>query len=239
MRIKTSRKNPYRLDVASQLTQAVYATFRRMPGAPRVRTYNLTICNEKRFLWYRVAKVCTRTIYNHLKEHCRLDAEHPFDIYYQPSSYRHHFKFAFARNPWDRLVSCWKNKVLGAKNHFGLDKAARERMKDVAEFVDWVGTLNLDRCDIHLRRQTSLIDLDEVDFLGRFEMFAEDYAEVCERLSIPAGFGHRNRSTDSRDFEEFYTEALAAKVAALYEPDIRVLGYAGKGPGESSGRRGP
>jgi len=106
---------------------------------PSQSRYNLTICHEKKFLWFRVAKVCTRTIFNIFKQgQVRLDAEHTMFCHYPPKLFESYFKFAFVRNPWDRLASCWKDKVVESgvdQNYFNFDDSTHEKMKQFESFL--------------------------------------------------------------------------------------------------------
>jgi hypothetical protein len=66
-----------------------------------------------------------------------------------------------------------------------------------------------------------------VDFLGRYETLADDFAEACRRIGIaqPA-LPHRRQANDrGRDYRRYYSDDLAALVAQHFEPDIRRFGY--------------
>jgi hypothetical protein len=191
---------------------------------PSSGAYNITISEEPPFFWFRVAKVCTRTIYAVLKrQQARLIAEHPYQVRYLPVLYSGFFKFAFVRNPFDRLVSAWCSKVI-QHNYFAFDARAQREMREFASFVKYVSQLDLEVCDPHLRLQSKLIDLNELDFLGRFENFAEDFAHVQRRLGFAPLAEHRNRSSHL-DYREYYDPASRDTVQRCYARDLRIFGY--------------
>ena len=185
MSLKTIQGSPCRIDKRTLIAQHLYQNLQRLPFLPSSRPYNLTVCHEKSFLWFRVAKVGTRTIFKHFeRNHLKLDAEHPMSIYYPVKAYENYTKFAFVRNPWDRLVSCWHDKVLGM-NYFRFSNIKHTQMQHFANFVAWVGRLNIETCDPHLRLQCRLIDLNHIDFIGRLEHFSTDLATIFRQLNIP------------------------------------------------------
>lgn len=111
--MRTSASNPTALTMASRVTQKALRLAAKVPLLPSTRKYNLSISNKYKFIWFRVAKVGTRTIFSRLADDgLTLDLESPYGIHYIPKLYGEYFKFAFVRNPWDRLVSCWQNKVV-------------------------------------------------------------------------------------------------------------------------------
>ncbi|MHC4757054.1 MAG: sulfotransferase family 2 domain-containing protein [Planctomycetota bacterium] len=187
----------------------------------RDRPCLLTVCHEKRFIWFRVAKVCTRSILRHMGKYVQLDSV----VSSRPGGmYRKYFKFAFVRNPWDRLISSWNNKVV-QNNHFNFDEETLQKMQELECFVDYLSELDLRRCDRHLRLQTSLIDLNNIDFLGRFETFSSDYSKICEHLELPID-DMVNVNPGKRDnYQDYYNKALIEKVYSLYRKDIQLLGY--------------
>ncbi len=197
-----------------------------MPFIPSIGSYNITISHEHKFMWYRVAKVGTRTILNHLKESdVGLDVEHASWLHYPVNSFGSYFKFAFIRNPWDRLSSCWRDKVI-KNNMFRFDYSEHERMKIFENFVDFVSGLNIDKCNRHLRSQSALIDLNMVDCLGRMETFDDNAKYIFRRLGLPEKeIVRKNVTSNKKAYQEYYSDHLAEKVAQIYRKDIQIFGY--------------
>ena len=225
--MRTVPGEPARLTRETRMFQRLLAPLSRGPFLPSPRRYNLTISHERKLLWFRVAKAGTRTILHHLESQgVPLDIEHASFIHYSPRLFADYFKFAFVRNPWDRLVSCHTNKVVedGGKL-FGFDEQQQREMLSFENFVEFVAGLDLKACDRHLRLQTELIDLNHVDFVGRMETFAEDFRQVCERAGIPGSEVHARNVGRHAPYQSYYTDALRDKVASLYRKDIQVFGY--------------
>lgn len=232
--IRTEAEERRHLDEASKRQEAHLRRVRAAEDMPSLLQGQLSISTEKRVLWYRVPKVGSRSIYYHLKRHLEFECDHPYDFLIPVNLYRDYFKFGFVRNPWDRLVSCWSQKV-ARKNLFAwVDAETWSRLRDFPAFVDFVSELDLTHCDAHLRLQSRLIDLSQVDFVGRLEHFDRDYPEVCRRIGVPLdGLERINRSTradlstrgHTGHYREFYTDALADKVRDLYRLDIQIFGY--------------
>lgn len=224
--MKTLAGSPSNLTRASRLAQRAYGRIARMVVVPSERSYNLTISGSHRFVWFRVAKVGTRSILAHFTNNgVELDVEHAMAVRYPVNLFRDYYKFAFVRNPFDRLVSCWHNKVVET-NYFNFDPESHQRFQHFGEFVDFGARYDLRAGDPHLRLQRNLIDLNAVDFLGRYEAFPADLAKVCERLGIPAAeFPRINASQGRVDYRAYYQQGLVDRVAAAYDLDLEVFGY--------------
>ncbi len=210
------------LNQASLIYQRASMYLTNAPLYPSSIQYNLTISEKKKFIWFRVAKVGSRTILDVFRQaNIELDAEHPYDIYYPINVYQGYFKFAFVRNPWDRIVSCWRDKVIrgGRFQSVGGDRTFED-------FVDYVA-LNEDLLygNPHLRLQSRLVDLNHIDYLGRFETYAEDLRAVMKILGIEASIKRKNATKRKADYREYYTDRTREKVAKLYERDIKIFGY--------------
>ena len=135
-----------------------------------------------------------------------------------PTGHDHLFKFAFVRNPWDRLLSCYLDKVVRT-NYFS-------RMSGCSfdDFVHLVARLDLDRCDRHLRRQTALLPLQRLEFVGRFERLDEDLERLAPRLGLETErFPSLNRNVPAE--EHTYTKRTVELVGQLYRSDVEAFGY--------------
>jgi hypothetical protein len=215
-----------RLKTSSRLSQILYKGMSRVPVMPFSGPYLLAISKEKRFVWFQVPKVATRTIHNHLKKNSvRLEKDRPGFLYYSPALYNRYLKFAFLRNPWDRLVSCWTDKVVNV-NYFKFSDAELERMQRFENFVDFVERQEIETCDRHLRLQAKLVDLANIDFLGRLENFEEDFSHICQRLDLDPGLiERRNASAGRKSYQDYYDRPLRDKVADIYRRDVQTFGY--------------
>lgn len=216
-----------RLTKASKVYQkASNLLIKGIPFLPSYEKYNLTICSEKKFIWFRVAKVGTRTILDALiQSSIYLDAEHPYNCYYPRSNYKDYFKFAFIRNPYDRLVSCWFNKVVDS-NYFKFSNETLLEMQNFKNFVHFVENQNIEKCDHHIRLQSKLIDLNEIDYIGRFESFQKDLSHVLKSISIENQTISKINSTNNRlHYKEYYDEDLITRVAKIYEKDLNLFSY--------------
>jgi hypothetical protein len=199
---------------------------RHFPYAPSQQKYNITLSHEKKFIWFRVAKVGTRTIFDVLhRADITLDAEQAMFCHYPVEAYRDYFKFAFIRNPWDRLVSCWLNKVV-ENNYFGFKESDRSAMQNFANFVNLLSEIDINECDQHIRLQSRLIDLNNIDFIGRFENFERDLGTVANRLGIePIQIRKLNTNRGDKHYSQYYNDKLIQIVADIYQRDIHLFSY--------------
>ena len=125
------------------------------------------------------------------------------------------------RNPWDRLVSCWKQKIVSKA---GLNKY--QHLQDFGDFVrHGVRKEDVAKCNTHLRLQTALLPLDKLDFIGRVETFEQSLNHVLGKLSIPRQeLPHKNK-TKHKHYTEYYDDETREIVAEKYAKDIARFGY--------------
>jgi hypothetical protein len=213
--VGTSSRNPARLRVSAKAAQAVLRT------ASNQRRYDVTISVPSAFIWYRIPKVASRAILAALEDSgVELTAEHPYKVVVPRRLTDTFFKFAFTRDPFSRLVSCWQNKVV-AGNKFALAPELHERLQEFSAFVDYVERLDIDTCDPHIRSQSALIDLDRVDFIGRLENLNADFRHVCEQIGITPVELSRLNASEQHSFND--SPALRRRVEAIYRDDMNRL----------------
>jgi hypothetical protein len=135
------------------------------------------------------------------------------------------FTFSFVRSPWDKVVSHYAYRL--KTNQTGL---AESRMS----FPDWVAAAYRDRdpryYDIPkmFMPQVDWISGPDgsvlVDFVGRFETLATDFAKVCSTLGIKAPLPHTNASPRG-PYREYYDATSREIVASAFAADLDAFGY--------------
>ena len=136
-----------------------------------------------------------------------------------PEIFDSFLKFAFVRNPWEWHVSIY-HYVRQRTDH--PDHELFTSFRGFEDYFDW----RLNRKGVELQSEFILSDSGDllVDFVGRYETLAQDFATVCSRIGIDGALPHNNRSTH-RDFREYYTPETRDLVAEAYKDDIDFLGY--------------
>ncbi len=143
-----------------------------------------------------------------------------------------YFKFAFVRNPWDRLVS-WYSMIRerGPKNAFW--KYALENSSDFESFVrNCNRTIYESPFEVKnfFFNQFDYISGDRneviVDYIGRFENFTEDVQRIFRSIScpLPKPLPKINQSTHP-NYRRYYTDETRKLVTERYYMDIGFFGY--------------
>lgn len=184
------------------------------------KIYNITASDSHNFVWFRVAKVGTRSILEILQERTQLSINN-YGVPFNPARFKDHFKFAFVRNPWDRVVSTYCNMILTRKHKFYQQCFG----KDFSYFVDFINKRDLTDIDVHIMLQSKLIPLESVDFIGRFERFDEDLRLVLQVLGLDdVAIPHKNASAHPH-YSRYYSEKTKKIIAKKYKADIEAFGY--------------
>jgi hypothetical protein len=156
----------------------------------------------------------------------------PWHEYYaaNPHKFARYYKFAFVRNPWDRLVSSYMFLTKGGMNT--ADAAwAQQYLTPFTDFEHFV-LEGIQRSEIlswvHFLPQSHFICNAQgkclMDFIGKFESLENDFTVVaaklgCERKLAKVNIGQRDH------YQQYYTEATRAKVAEVYAKDVACFGY--------------
>lgn len=156
-------------------------------------------------------------------------------------------RFAFVRDPYDRLFSAWKQKIGNTwdTQYAGLRDQIRAAdgypsrpgrpapfvaFRDFARFVAESGDPGV-VFDGHWDLQTNVLlhDLIAYDVIGRFETFVEDFTAVLRHLDAPehviAMARQVTNQTAKVPLSAAYDRELAALVHRKYEADFAAFGY--------------
>ena len=159
-----------------------------------------------------------------------------------------YFKFAFVRNPWDRLVS-WYAMIDRARREVADGTAGPKARRHIKknnlfryvlrcgptfdEFVknctekQWMGNCYYSFTFNQLRYLTDKNGEMLVDFIGRFENFTQDLSHVFDMLGLETAqleIPYENRSAHSH-YSEMYTPETREIVSKRFRRDIEFFGY--------------
>ena len=159
-----------------------------------------------------------------------------------PKHARNYFKFAFVRNPFDRLVSFYEDKVRRPEQHNGryhFDSAYNKRLirglygasfephMDFAEFARLVSRIPDWIADAHFKSQYAMLfrrGHQIPDFIGHFENIDQDWEWLTQKYKVPP-LQHKNATT-VRDWRRYYNDkGIIELIAARYRNDLLHLGY--------------
>jgi hypothetical protein len=148
---------------------------------------------------------------------------------FEPECMSSYFKFAFVRNPWDRLVSAFHYLKRGGWEEDG-DWFIRElgHFKDFDEFVKgWMTKDNIWKREYFRPQYHYILERKgklQIDFIGFFENLEEDFGYITKRLGVDRQLLKSNKGNQG-DYRSFYNDETMKIVADVYEADIKLLGY--------------
>jgi hypothetical protein len=152
------------------------------------------------------------------------------------------FSFAFVRNPWDRLVSCYRDKIIGEAPDYTSFDPERGVARCLArfdafkpgmsfdDFVEVVAGIPDEEADEHVRAQwTFIADRDgdiAVSFVGRFENLAHDFRLACARAGLPdLDLPRAQACCSPARYSRYYSSTTRDLVAERFQKDVELFGY--------------
>ena len=130
-----------------------------------------------------------------------------------------YFKFAFVRNPWERLVS--EYEFILRNPHHGRYK----RVKALGNFPAFI-QMQVPRKDAY--QLNMLCDKKGrllMDFVGKLENLDRDWQTVCERIGIAHRVLPRENVSDRKPYQDYYSEATVRLVAKHWAREIEMFEY--------------
>jgi len=130
-----------------------------------------------------------------------------------PEIWNRYFKFAFERNPFDKMVSQYHMKISK-----GYDKSFKEFCLECA------GGVRSFRKGIELYSKGGKI---VVDFIGKYENLNEDFNFVCEKLNLPKLelTRERARPRKEKDYRKYYDDETRKIVEERFSREIKLFNY--------------
>lgn len=163
------------------------------------------------------------------------------------------FIFTVARNPWDRLVSCYNYAMQRSAGSSDPKAYWLQRHDSFSDFVFYLEEIesefglggekafkddpdklirSLQRC--HLRNVVDCVSLEGrvmADFICNFHNLEEDWRVLSGMLGFPRKLKRTNASPVARDYRSFYDDRTVEIVRRIYSMDIEYFGYSFDDPG--------
>lgn len=141
------------------------------------------------------------------------------------------WKFAFVRNPWDRVHSAWSYLMSGGNQ--GEDRRLTATLQAFGSFerfvIDGLQAGAWRNHPLFLSQAEFVCGLDGepiVDFLGRYETVEQDFAAIAERLGLPPRLPVRNVTKQrAPSSEQHWTPDTINVIRSIYAQDVRQFGY--------------
>jgi hypothetical protein len=140
-------------------------------------------------------------------------------------------KFAFVRNPWDRLVSIW---LYYSSFRLGKVYPSNYALRTFDAFVmevirdgKWRYSLDLRNSQPyfnHVLPQTTWLS-QGVNYIGRFENFDKDWSKVCSIMGIPYKRPMQTNSTSHYHYSYYYNDKTRKIVEDFYTEEIGFFRY--------------
>lgn len=209
------------------------------------------IINEKEAVYVLIPKVASSSILRNLlfsigRSEIEYTSLHSILFHNNGNlnnKYKAYYKFTFVRNPFDRLVSCYKDKVAKPDKEGAIPYSFQTpwpySIPQPSSFADFVKTISkIPDClaDSHFKSQYSILaqkmfwqDKLLLDYIGKFEDLEHDWKVLAQKIGFEPHLEHHNSTKQvdyvSSDYRTYYTPELAALVYKRYQKDFKYFGY--------------
>lgn len=148
-------------------------------------------------------------------------------------------RFVFVRNPYSRLVSAFKDKIIRKTKEkrkmlkiLGKGDAPIEEEIRFDEFINTVCQSKFQQMDRHWQLQihSTCAKWIQHDFIGKIENFDYDLERLEKYTNLLVKQENKedkvfNKSKSKGEWKDYYTETLGQKVAEAFKDDFEVFGY--------------
>ena len=232
----------------------------------KMKKYRLMYSNTYKYVWFEIAKCGSRTLLTLLNE--KTDPVYNNDGFHDKSSpwppvlffkeydqsFDSYFKFTFVRNSYERLVSCYTDKITHPERRIIQKRMLSKQTKMKSEYVktnksgetheqyyervflpmhnlsfkEFVKTITHNdklTSDEHWKPQTLCFPVEKIDFVARVEQMQTDFNIICDKIGIPRQqLPHKNKSKH-KHYTEYYDDETREIVAEKYAKDIEYFKY--------------
>jgi hypothetical protein len=132
---------------------------------------------------------------------------------YLSDEYDKYYKFTVVRNPWDRVVSYYFKGAIQNNLSFTewvIDKYKNKNFQDYQRMYD--------PC-------INWIDVNELDYIIRFETLENDFNDMCSKLGLDCSLQKHNVNNKRGNYRDYYNEETKKLIEEYFNSDIKLFNY--------------
>jgi len=171
----------------------------------------MPINHEYKFLYIHIPRTAGHSI-NYAFYNAGLELEGFGNKHILPSALKpkipewdKYWKFAFVRNPFDRLVS---------RYHHRIQNMGSKAFAKYGSFTKWFNKN-------HEKLKPLKAEMEEMDFIGKYENLYEDFSKVCKHLKIKNCMS-KDKANSSKhvNYKEYYNEEMIEIMNKIYQGEF-------------------
>lgn len=202
---------------------------------PIHKTHQYIVSDEHKIVFLNIKKVASSSITECMQSKLNANVE-----FLWCKKYQDYFSFAFVRDPLDRLLSCYNNKIKApniksSQTNIGIifDKYIVNKLfyksMSFKKFLRAISSLDPSEYDPHcLPQYIWVCDNNKnivVDFIGKFESLKSDFDYVLVKNNLPIlTLPHLNKTSFKEEVYDEETIELAKQVYGVQE-DMEIFNY--------------
>ena len=196
----------------------------------------MIVCEKYKVVFSNIAKCASGSVKRYF---VNQKIDHLTLSYRKFEEYKNYFSFTFVRNPWERMVSIYTNKILSPHKldpKTGVDicftrfgKAFYPDMTFI-QFIKAVIDLDQTQLDPHIEpqyvRTCSPNTCDVIlTFIGRLENSDNDWRYICKNSGMPFSALLNVNKINRNHYSLYYNSEIKDMVSKYWEKDINLFEY--------------
>ena len=189
----------------------------------------MIIDKEKKFVFVAIAKTACTSIhrrFGYVKDPVpELYHMHLKDILARHPEVKDYYKFAFVRNPYDRILSGYYNFRFSMEH-----RSWAYPIYEYDTFRDFIMNFETSECRnfIHLQPQFNFLEVDGkvgLDFIGRYENLDADFQLIESELGVSHIRLPITRTSKHPPYTVLYDSEMRKVVQRVFSADFKEFNY--------------